>query len=227
MVCFLNSMWVITAALFSFTNSSWGTKPPASHFSLFSRSQDSEEMCRNLHALKLGICWIIPENRRSDKRVKENDCEFSRVKLRLQNRQKEWRSREVVIRKRRCFNKSRRSCLSGCSGRSTGSCKIYICTVWKGSGTFYFGTMKIFLMLLTHLWFYMLHLETWTGPDIICSLHGDYPCRILSSDKVRIKERNDRAIFAYIYIFVSISIGGLILLRKGRRIYFNFFLEAY
>lgn len=146
MVCFLHSMWVLTAALLSFTNSSWGTNflplIPAS----VSEAR-AEEMCRNNHALKLGICWIIPENRRSDKRVRENDCEFSQVKLRLQNRQKEWRSREVVIRKRRCFNKSRRLCLSRCSGWSTGSCKIYICVVWKGSGILYLGIMKVFLML--------------------------------------------------------------------------------
>lgn len=28
--------------------------------------------------------WIIPENIRCDKKVKENDCEFCHVKLRLQ-----------------------------------------------------------------------------------------------------------------------------------------------
>lgn len=162
-------------------------------------------MCRNLQALKLGIYWIIPENRRSDKRVGENDCEFSQVKLRLQNRQKEWRSREVLIRKRRCFNKSRRLCLSGCSGWPTGSCRIYICIVWKGSGILYFGIdKKIFLRLFTHFWFYILHLNTWTGPGITCSLQDDYPCRILPLDKLRIKQRNDRLTFAYIYIYIFI-----------------------
>lgn len=183
-------------------------------------------MCRNVQALKLGMCCIIAENRRSDKRGRENDCEFSQVKLRLESRQKEWRSRGVVIRERRCFNKSRRL---GLSGWSTGSCKIYICAVWKGAGILYLGVIKTFLMLFyTSLILHTASLTQGQAKSAPCRVifHAEYyPWTNWGSNKEMIGSIWHISVF----LSVSISIEELILLRRWRRIYFNFFffLEAY